>query len=373
MISKEIVERKFTVGIVFAILALLFSVFGSTPANAQAVGATLSGTVTDPSGGAIAGASITIKNTGTGIERTLTSDSAGFYSAPNLLPGTYSVTTTSTGFSTAQASVTLSVGQQQQLNMAMKVGETTENVTVSESAPAVELSSATLSSQVNSTTVRELPLNGRDWTQLATLEPGVSSVRTQASTTSATANRTNRGFGNQMTDSGQSPYENSYRVNGINVNDYTNGAPGSVIGANLGTDAIQEFSVLTTDYTAEYGRTSGAIINSITKSGANEFHGTLFGFLRNASLDSKNYFDNKTKPIPPFERYQYGGAFGGPIIKDKTFFFISYEGVQQQLSNTVSVVVPSAQARAGTFCRPNNTVPETYNCTNDGVSAAVAP
>jgi hypothetical protein len=374
MISKEIVERKFTVGIVFAILALLFSVFGSTPANAQAVGATLSGTVTDPSGGAIAGAAITIKNTGTGIERSLTSDSAGFYSAPNLLPGTYLVTTTSTGFSTSQASITLSVGQQQQLNLAMKVGENTENVTVSESAPAVELSSATLSSEVNSTTVRELPLNGRDWTQLATLEPGVSSVRTQASTTSATANRTNRGFGNQMTDSGHSPYENSYRVNGINVNDYTNGAPGSVIGANLGTDAIQEFSVLTTDYTAEYGRTSGAIINSITKSGENTIHGDVFGFFRNASLDAKNYFDSATDPIPPFQRYQYGGAIGGPIVKDKTFFFASYEGVLQDRTQTFTDQVPSAAARLGNICTLNPNNPNSPpTCTNVGVSPAVQP
>ena len=205
---------------------------------------------------------------------------------------------------------------------------------------------------MNATTVRELPLNGRDWTQLATLEPGVTTVRTQASTSSPTTNRANRGFGNQLTDSGHSPYENSYRVNGININDYTNGSPGSVIGANLGTDAIQEFSVLTTDYTAEYGRTSGAIINSVMKSGTNDFHGTLFGFLRNASLDAKNYFDSKTKPIPPFERYQYGGAFGGPIIKDKTFFFVSYEGVEQHRSNTTTVVVPSAQAAGRNILHP---------------------
>ncbi len=312
---------------------------------------------------------------GTGIVRTATTDSAGLFSAPNLDPGTYEVTVSAPGFSKAvQSNLTLSVGQQQALNLTMKVGESTQTVTVEESAPSVELTSATLSAQVDATTVRELPLNGRDWTQLATLEPGVATVRVQASTSSPTTNRANRGFGNQLTDSGHSPYENSYRVDGININDYTNGSPGSVIGANLGTDAIQEFSVLTTDYTAEYGRTSGAIVNSVLKSGTNAYHGTLFGFLRNASLDAKNYFDSATKPIPPFQRYQYGGAFGGPIIKDKTFFFISYEGVQQQLSNTVSVVVPSAQARAGTFCKPNGTTPPiTYTCTNDGVSPAVAP
>jgi hypothetical protein len=337
--------RKFASGLA-AFLIILGCTIYSTPAKAQVSGATLSGTVTDPSGSVIAGAEVAIKDLGTGIVRTVTTDSAGLYSAPNLIPGEYEVTVTATGFSKSVEKLTLSVGQQQSLNTAMKVGESTQTVTVEEAAPTVELTSATLSAQVDAITVRELPLNGRDWTQLATLEPGVATVRVQASTSSPTTNRANRGFGNQLTDSGHSPYENSYRVDGININDYTNGSPGSVIGANLGTDAIQEFSVLTTDYTAEYGRTSGAIVNSILKSGTNSYHGTLFGFLRNASLDAKNYFDSATKPIPPFQRYQYGGAFGGPIIKDKTFFFVSYEGVQQQLSNTVNITVPSAASRA---------------------------
>jgi hypothetical protein len=359
-----------------AFLTLAFFLFSSSPVRAQVTGATLSGTVTDPSGSVIAGAEVAIKNLGTGIVRSVTTDSAGLYSAPNLIPGSYEVTITATGFSkSVQSNLTLSVGQQQSLNMTMKVGESSQTVTVEGTAPTVELTSATLSAQVNATTVRELPLNGRDWTQLATLEPGVNTVRVQASTSSPTTNRANRGFGNQLTDSGHSPYENSYRVNGININDYTNGSPGSVIGANLGTDAIQEFSVLTTDYTAEYGRTSGAVINSITKSGANDFHGTLFGFLRNASLDAKNYFDSRTKPIPPFERYQYGGSIGGPIIKDKTFFFGAYEGVEQHRSNTTTIVVPSAQARGGTFCKPVSpqTNPPTFTCTNFGVSSAVQP
>jgi hypothetical protein len=331
------------------VLALTF--FVSIRVNAQAVGATLSGTVTDPSGAVIVGAQISIRNTGTDVTRTLTSDSAGIYSAPNLQPGTYQVTATATGFSTlVQSNLTLSVGAQQTLNLSMKVGESAQTVNVTEAAPTVELTSATISAQVNAATVRELPLNGRDWTQLATLQPGVATVKMQASTSSATTNRANRGFGNQLTDSGHSPYENNYRVNGISINDYTNGSPGSVIGANLGTDAIQEFSVVTTNYTAEYGRTSGAIINSITRSGTNDFHGTVFGFLRDAHLDAKNYFDSKTKPIPSFNRYQFGGAAGGPIIKNKTFIFGAYEGVQQAKSNTNQVIVPSAAARAGNLC-----------------------
>src|SRR5258706_4599429 len=360
--------------IAIALLTFVLCIFTSMPAGAQAVGATLSGTVKDASGAVISGAEITIKDIGTGVTRTLTSDSAGFYSAPNLLPATYSVTTTATGFSkNVQTGITLSVGAQQQLNISLKVGESSQTVTVVESAPTVELSSATISAQVNATTVRELPLNGRDWTQLATLQPGISTVKMQASTSSATTNRANRGFGNQLTDSGHSPYENSYRVNGININDYTNGSPGSVIGANIGTDAIQEFSVLTTDYTAEYGRTSGAVINSIMKSGENGFHGDVFGFLRDAHLDAKNYFDSKTNPIPPFHRYQFGGAAGGPIIKDKTFFFIAYEGVLQARSTTTQVIVPSAQLRNGIFCSPNNANPGTFTCNNIGVAPQVQP
>jgi outer membrane receptor protein involved in Fe transport len=346
MLVTEILKKCLAFCLAFT-FGLLVSVF-AVPANAQAVGATLSGTVSDQSGAVIGGAQVSIKNLATDVTRHLTSDSDGLYSAPNLLPGTYQVTVTAQGFTTSvQKNVTLTVGAQQLLNVSMSVGATNETVNVQASAPTVELSSATLSSEVTSTTVRELPLNGRDWTQLATLEPGVNTVRTQASTSSATANRTNRGFGNQLTDSGHSPYENSYRVNGINVNDYTNGSPGSVIGANLGTDAIQEFSVLTTDYTAEYGRTSGAIINSISKSGENDIHGDLFGFFRNARLDAKNYFDLASQPIPPFSRYQYGGAIGGPIVRNKTFFFVAYEGVLQDRTTTFVDQVPSVAARTG--------------------------
>jgi Carboxypeptidase regulatory-like domain len=376
MFSRSI-SRKFAGGLAMA-LALVLTLFASIRVNAQAVGATLSGTVSDPSGAIITGAQIAIRNKGTDVTRTLTSDSSGFYSAPNLLPGTYEVTVTATGFSTSvQSNITLSVGAQQLLNFGLKVGESSQTVQVTESAPTVELTSATISAQVNAATVRELPLNGRDWTQLATLQPGVATVKMQASTSSATTNRANRGFGNQLTDSGHSPYENNYRVNGISINDYTNGSPGSVIGANLGTDAIQEFSVVTTNYTAEYGRTSGAIINSITKSGTNDFHGTLFGFLRDAHLDAKNYFDSKTKPIPSFNRYQFGGAAGGPIIKDKTFIFGAYEGVKQDRSNTNQVIVPSAAARAGllcSLCATQNQLPFVAGQTNaNGVSLAVVP
>ena len=325
------------------------SFFVSVPVRAQVAGATLLGTVTDPSGAAIPNAGISIQNTATGVVRTVTTDSSGFYSVPNLLPGSYQVTVTAKGFATTvEKGIILRVGAQQTLNVSMKVGQTTQSLTVTGAAPTVQLANSTLSAQVTATTVRQLPLNGRDWTQLATLQPGINAVVTQASTNSATANRTNRGFGNQLSDSGHSPYENNYREDGISVNDYSNGAPGDVLGEDLGVDAIAEFSVETNNYSAAYGRTSGAVINAITKSGTNQIHGSAYEFLRNSSLDAANFFDNFGNiPKPEFRRNQFGASIGGPIQKNKTFFFGDYEGLRQALGITFTDNVPTAAARAG--------------------------
>lgn len=343
--------------------------------HAQVAGATLSGTVTDPSHANIPHAQLEIQNTATGVSRTVSSDAAGAYAAPNLLPGDYKVTITSPGFSkTIEMVPGLAVGSQQTLNVTLNLGKVTETVIVTESAAQVQFTSSTLSAVVDSKTVRELPLNGRDWTGLATLDPGVTTVTTQSSTSSATTNRGNRGFGNQLTDSGHSPYENNYRVNGISTNDYTNGSPGGVTGVNLGVDAIQEFSVLTTNYTSEYGRASGAVINAISKSGTDRLHGSAYGFLRNSALDSKNYFDDPTRAIPPFSRYQPGISVGGPIRKDKTFIFGDYEGIFQDISATFRSNVPSAAARAGTLCSiPIATGPSACTTMHVTVSPAVQP
>src|SRR5256885_10393624 len=187
--------------------------------------------------------------------------------------------------------------------------------------------------------MRELPLNGRDWTSLATLEPGVSSIPNQVGT-GFSANKGNRGFGNQLSNGGHRANENTYRVNGIAINDYSNGAPGGASGLNLGVDGIQEFSVLTSDYTAEYGRTSGAVINAITKSGTDEFHGTAFLFDRDKIFDAKNYFD-PAGAIPPFRRVQFGGSAGTALRKDKTFVYRTYEGVRQNRPRSQTIHVPT--------------------------------
>jgi hypothetical protein len=319
-------------------------------ANAQLAGATLSGVVTDKSGAVVPNATVAIKNSDNGQTREVTSNGSGLYSAPNLQPASYEVTVSAPGFNRAQQKdVVLNVGAQQALNFTLQVGEVSQIVEVTGAAAAIETSSSTVGATVEQKTVVELPLNGRDWTQLATLQPGVISVRAQAST-GATANRGNRGFGDQLADSGHRPNENTYRVDGININDYSNGAPGSVLGASLGVDAIQEFSVVTTNYTAEYGRTSGAVINAVTKSGTNQLHGSGYFFDRDKIFDARNYFDDATRSTPPFRRTQFGGAAGGPIIKDKTFIFGDYEAVRQSQSLSLAPQILSPAALSGTLC-----------------------
>jgi hypothetical protein len=315
------------------------------PASGQVIGATLSGLVTDPAGAAVPNTKVSVQNVGNGEVRVTTTNAEGYYSAPNLLPGNYSVTFSAAKFSTVvQKGIVLTVGAQQALNLVLKIGEVSQTVEVTDAPEAVQTTS-TMSAVVDSRTIRELPLNGRDWTSLATLEPGVVSIPTQVGT-GFSANKGNRGFGNQLSNGGQRANQNTYRVNGISINDYANGAPGGASGLNLGVDGIQEFSVLTSNYTAEYGRTSGAVINAINKSGENAFHGSGFFFDRDKIFDAKNYFDNPTAPIPSFRRIQFGASAGTAIIKGRTFIYGSYEGVRQNRPGSQAIHVPTAAQRA---------------------------
>src|SRR4029077_7512970 len=229
---------------------------------------------------------------------------------------------------------------QQALNITLQVGQVSQTVEVTTEAPTVELTSSTLSAQVTGATVRELPLNGRSWTDLANLQPGVIAAESHSINGDQ-----NRGLGAQISISGGRPQLNNYRVDGISINDYANGGPGSVLGGNLGVDAIEEFTVLTSNYSAEYGKTAGGVVNAITRSGTNQFHGSAYEFIRNSAVDARNYFDGPT--VPPFKRNQFGASAGGPIRKDKTFIFGDYESIRQSLGTTTPTRVLSTNARKG--------------------------
>src|SRR5438270_1648 len=340
--------RKTYLGTCLTLLAVTLGFLFPAASWGQVAGGAISGTVTDSSGRVIGNVQITINNLATGVTRDVTTNDEGFYSAPNLLPGMYQAKFSAKGFKTeARSGIALTVGATEVLDLTMKVGTAVETIQVTGEAPAVQLATSDISAVVNATTVRELPLNGRSWTDLATLQPGVDAIHTQPDFAAGT-DRGNRGFGQQLTISGARPQQNNYRLDGVSLNDYANGAPGSVLGGNLGVDAIQEFSVLTSNYSAEYGKTSGGVVNAITRSGTNQIHGSAYEFLRNSKLDAMNYFD--VGKIPPFKRNQFGGTIGGPIVKDHTFFFADYEGIRQSKGLSTLAFVPSEAARSGLLC-----------------------
>jgi len=329
--------------------ALLLSMALSIPLLGQVAGGAIQGFVSDPSGAAVTGAQVTVTEIATGVSRTVSTNSAGLYAIANLQPSIYTASITASGFSRENAeNLSLTVGANLTVNFALKIGTSSEQVEVRDTANSIDLVTSNLSEVVDSTTIRELPLNGRDWSQLITLQPGADEVRNQSTIGGAgtsDVNRVLRGFGNQMSIAGTRPQQNNYRLDGVSFNDYTNGAPGGVLGNITGVDAVQEFSVITTNYSAEYGKTSGGVINAITRSGTNQYHGSAYEFIRNSALDARNYFDAAT--IAPFRRNQFGGTVGGPILQDKTFFFFNYEGLRQALGVSESDRVPSQNARNG--------------------------
>jgi len=280
---------------------------------------------------------VTIKNVSTGVERAATTAAGGLYTFPNLAPGPYEMTVEASGFSTqVRTNIAMTVGAKLVVNVAMQMGGAKEINRVALAAESQ--ASATVSGNVSAATVRDSPLNGRDWTQLAALQAGVTGIQ------SGGVENAQRGFGAAISVSGARPDQNNYRLDGISINDYSNGAPGSVLGSNLGVDAVEQFSVLGSNYPAGYGRTSGGVINAVTRSGTNAYHGNLYEFLRNSALDARNFFD---AGIPPFKRNQFGGSAGGPVLKGSTFFFADYEGLRQSLGVTHVDTVPSVAARNG--------------------------
>jgi outer membrane receptor protein involved in Fe transport len=314
---------------------------------AQSGAGTLQGTVTDPSGAEVPGANVVVTSETTGVERQLTSNSAGLYVAADLPAGRYRVVASASGFSKQRIdNVELTVGAVRNLDVQLKLGSVENVVNVTITPATIDTATSTVQGIVSGPQTRDLPLNGRDFTALAALQPGVSAVLTQFTSNATSTTRLSRGLGSQLTIGGNRPQLNSYRLDGVNINDYANGSPGSVSGALLGVDAVQEFSVIMSNAPAQYGRTAGGVVNSVTRSGTNTFHGAAYDFIRNSVFDARNYFDPQSG-VPSFRRNQFGASAGGPIIKARTFFFANYEGFRQSLGQSLTAIVLSPNARKG--------------------------
>src|SRR5438132_6527240 len=303
-------------GLLVAVLVAAVFVFINGPrAIAQTVAGRILGTIRDSQGAVVPNASVSAKNLETGAERTTLSDASGGFNITSVPAGSYEVTVSAPGFQKeVRSGVTLTVGAALRVDFTLNVGVVQEQVVVTGEAPQVDTTTSTMSGLVAENTIRELPLNGRDWLQLGALQSG---VLIGLSKNPDLGENVTHGGGMFMSISGGRPTAYVFLVDGLVINDHANKSPGSALGVNLGVDAIREFSVLTTTYTAEYGRSSGGVINAITKAGTNMIHGTAFYFGRNSALDARNFFDPAT--IPPFRRHQFGGAVGGPIKTDKLF------------------------------------------------------
>ncbi|MBI4460506.1 MAG: TonB-dependent receptor, partial [Acidobacteria bacterium] len=322
------------------LLLLLF--LASQVTLAQVTTGTISGTVRDTTGAVVPGAEVVIRNMDTGLTRQTTSDAAGRYHVSQLSLGAYEVEVSLSGFQTAvQRGITMTVGREAVVNMSLSVGAVTERIEVTAEAPLVETTNASVGYLVGEKTIQDLPLNGRNYTALATLQPGVSAAG------NLDRQNNNTGKGSMLSVSGSQSMQNGFLMDGQDLMGPSGRTPGSAAGTNLGVDAIREFSVLSNNYSAEYGTVSGGVVNVVTRSGTNQLHGSVFEYLRNAKLDAKNYFDKAADPIPPFKRNQFGGAAGGPILRDRTFFMGAYEGLRQRLGLTLLSPVPNARAHAG--------------------------
>ena len=313
-------------------------------AHGQVVGASISGTITDSAGAAIAGATVTLRNVETGIQRNQASDNEGRYAVPSVPVGTYSLKVQKEGFATQERTgIVLTVGQSAKVDVALAVGEVQQEVKVEAVPEAVNLSTQEVSGLVDERQVKELPLNGRSFDELMLLNPATVNYTNERSGGTGTSNSS---VGNMFVVSGHRPQDNLFLLNGV---EYTgasliNITPGGTSGQLLGVDAVREFNVVSDAYGAEYGKRTGAQVSIVTASGTNQVHGAAYEFLRNSALDARNYFDQAT--IPEFQRNQFGAALGGPIRKNTLFLFGNYEGYRQNLGLSDVTLVPDNASRA---------------------------
>src|SRR3954469_24541209 len=334
-----------------ASIALAFLL--SAPAlQAQAVSGTILGTVQDSSGAAVPGASVTIVNSETRLTRSVISDSTGEYNVPSLPPGMYNLSGEMKGFKKVSiAAVRLNVDQKARVDLKLDVGDITESVQVQAAIPLVQTDSSELGATVNETQVKELPLNGRDFVQLTRLIPGVSRGVPGSNNDGAS----NEGWRASSTfvANGMRTRDNNFLLDGVDNNEL-----------NLNTviifpsvDAIEEFKVQTSTYSAEFGRANGGVVNLQIKSGTNQFHGSGFEFLRNDKFDANDLFNNKFgRAKPAFRQNQFSGTLGGPIRHDRTFFFMDYQGWRVRNAQTYLSSVPSTLMRSGDFSELNRAI-----------------
>ncbi len=356
----------------FVSALLLAILLRPEPAPAQST-SSIQGTITDASGSVIPNAKVIARNTGTSEERTTATDATGSYAIPALTPGTYRVQAQAAGMQTVSIeNLPLEVGQTSVQNLTMGVAGTSEVVQITAQAPVLESTTMTVGEVVNYRTVQEIPLNGRHFVDLGVLIPGSVTPPANGFLTSPLRGQGGASFNT----AGNREDTVNFMINGINLNDMSNGQ----ITFQPSISTVQEFKVDNSSYSAEFGRNSGAIVNIATRSGTNGFHGEAFEFVRNDYFDARNYFNRKGVQQSPFKRNQFGADGGGPIFKNRTFFFVSYEALRQRQGITINQTVLSDAQRAQAAALGNPTVlkllpliPQPNTPGNKFVGSATAP
>jgi hypothetical protein len=328
-------------------------VLAAVPAFGQLPTGILQGVATDASGGTVANATVTVRNSDTDLIRTVTTGEDGAYRVPALPIGHYSVKMEKAGFKTeTQQGLTLEVTQTAVINFTLQIGASASQVVVTSRAPVVNTTTSSLGGLVNAQEIVELPLNGRNYIDLSLLQAGITKHQAEGGSEGEA--------GAFFTSNGATPRSNFFTLDGANIGNFEGGNSASLGGTTLGLDGIQEYKVITNSPSAEYGMAMGSQMVIVSKGGTNQFHGDAFDYLRNSALDAKNYFDvpqaiNNFERLPPFRRNNFGAAFGGPIRKDKTFFFADYEGLRQTLGLTaISTVLPSSCYSGGALLLTDN-------------------
>lgn len=327
----------------WSILLLLLTLLFSLHAWSQTQLATVFGTITDPSGAAVPGVAVTIVSQGTGLKRSALTDAAGEYRLAGLPTGDYSLRVEKTGFqSQVREGVELSSASEVMINSALTLGDLSQQITVSGNVAAVDNATSTVSGVIPEQGLAELPLNNRDLFSAVILEPGVAPASNSAPSLLSS------GTVGQVSINGIRPSQTNVLIDGLDATDPVFGfSPAGASGFFLGLNELAEVRVLTQTFNAEYGGHGGAVVEMISKSGTNQFHGSLWEFYRGASLDAKNYFDLGSNPIPPLVRNQFGAGIGGPLARNRTFFFLNYEGFRQVQATTAIATVPDVLAHQG--------------------------